>query len=464
MNFSRRLHALGKKVYRGVPPQIRVLVNPALQVYAQFRRLRPEVWRVRGTEPKSGLPISICLYVATEESKSYLLKVFFGSSCRAEFLGRVWLWNIFKRRPKSAKGCSVVIAEMVQEHLRFVDTTEGFVIPAWITGELELPLASRVIRHKSLQSDLRNIRQNCLECEVTRDPEKFEDFYQNMYVPHARKTFGEGALLSSKISVKNRFDTGDLLLVKKGNEYISGMLISYEAGSAKLRCLGVRDGKREHVSEGAIAAAYEFAIRHLEAKGYRKVCLGRSRAFLGDGVLRYKKKWSQRITGGSPHKFVLQVLSDTKATRSLLENTPFVFEQHDRLSALVFVGNETPLTAQSLADLYKQHSQIGVSPLIVVFLPENTGAKPARTGEQDLAPWRTSTLTVSGKPVRCEQLSPADTLDLSRQFGPSARAVAIYPESEMPYQDTEPITQAAALIPCLTKVLHEEGEPAEGAF
>lgn len=463
MNYSRGLYALGKKVYRRVPPQIRVLVNPALQVYAQFRQLRPEVWRVSGTEPKSGLPSSICLYVATEESRSYLLRVFFGSSYHAEFLGRVWLWNIFKRIPKGAKGCSVAVVEMAQEHLRFVDTTEGFVIPAWITGELELPLASRVMSRKSLQSDLRNIRQNCLGCEITRDPEKFEDFYQNMYVPHARKTFGEGALLSSKTSLKNRFDTGDLLLVKKGTEYISGMLISYEAGSAKLRCLGVRDGKREHVSDGAIAAAYAFAIRHLEAKGHRKVCLGRSRAFLGDGVLRYKKKWAQRITGGSPHKFVLQVLSDTEATRSLLENTPFVCERHDRLSGLVFAGNETPLTAQSLADLYKQHSQIGVSPLIVVSLPENAGAKLAGTGEQDLAPWRTSTLTVSGNRVRWEQLSPADMLDLSTQFGPSARAFAIYPESE-PHQDTGPITQAAALIPCLAKGRHEEGEPVEGAF
>jgi hypothetical protein len=464
MNFSRGLHALGKKAYQSVPPKIRVLMNPTLQVYAQFRRLRPEVWRVSGREPKSGLPISICLYVATEECRSYLLRVFFGSSYHAEFLGRVWLWNICKQISKGANGCSMAVAEMVQEHLRFIDATGGFVIPAWVTGELELPLASRVIRHKSLQSDLRNIRQNCLEFEITRDPQRFEDFYQNMYVPHARNTFGEGALLSSKISVKNRFDTGDMLLVKKGNEYISGMLISYEAGSAKLRCLGVRDGKREHVSDGAIAAAYEFAIRHLEAKGHRKVCLGRSRAFLGDGVLRYKKKWSQRITGGSPHKFVLQVLSHTEASRSLLENTPFVFEQHDRLSGLVFVGSETPLTAQSLADLYKQHSQIGVSPLIIVSLPENAAANSAETDKEDLAPWRTSTLTVSGKRVRCERLSPADTLDLSRQFGPGARAFAIYPESEMTYQDTRPITRAAALFPCLTKARHDEGEPAEGAF
>jgi len=58
---------------------------------------------------------------------------------------------------------------------------------------------------------------------------------------------------------------------------------------------GVRGGNREYVQAGAVAALYEFALRHAEEKGCRKVKFYRSRAFLQDGALRFKRTLSQEL-------------------------------------------------------------------------------------------------------------------------------------------------------------------------
>ena len=98
--------------------------------------------------------------------------------------------------------------------------------------------------------------------------------------------------------MKAAFETGDLVLIKNQEETVAGGIVRYFDGGPYLWEMGIRDGDRGYLKEGVGTASYHLVLKYLEDKGYTNAFLGRSRAFLHDGVLRHKKKWSQRIIDG----------------------------------------------------------------------------------------------------------------------------------------------------------------------
>jgi hypothetical protein len=169
-----------------------------------------------------------------------------------------------------------------------------------------------------------------------------------MYSPYITTRFGGSGHLAPRKRVQAAFDKGELLLVKRKGESIAGQLIFYEGSTACMAWIGVRNGKWEYVRDGAQLALYEFSFRRAEEKGCSKMDLTRCRPFLNDGVLRIKRKWSQRIFGAVKNKFLMQIVSDCDATRAFLENMPFIFERFGELLGAVFVNGESSLTLEAL--------------------------------------------------------------------------------------------------------------------
>ena len=253
-----------------------------------------------------------------------------------------------------------------------------------------------------------------------------------MHVPHASQHFGEGMHVYPRIDAQADFEKGELLLVRKQGEYISGLLITYKDSCMCLRILGVRDGNREYVRDGAIAALYEFALRHAEEEGCRKVKFYRSRAFLQDGVLRFKRTLSQRIVTPDRHKFLLRIVSESAASRAFLENSPFIFERYGKLHGAVFLNGETPLTLAALRKINKEHFHPVMSQLVVFqFSPEMTNGEAGASSVliPELAAHHP---TDPSDPLRYEQLSNAEWTDLIRGLECTGirQAVAIYPKQE----------------------------------
>jgi hypothetical protein len=260
----------------------------------------------------------------------------------------------------------------------------GIVIPAWVRGYVDLPRGPEVMKRDSVKDIQRRIRREGLEFEVARDLKSFDYFYKNMHVPYLKKRYGDGAVLSSREEIKAQFDKGELILVKKQGEYISGALVSYEGELASFPYLGVLDGRGDFVAGGAISASYEFVLQHLETTSCRKANFGQSRAFLNDGVLRFKKKYEYEIVNSTIHKFLTKVVSDTNATRAFLRNNPFIMERSGKFYGVVFLDGEVPPAPQTLQEINKQHSHAGLSKLLVCsFSP---GDATTRSEEREPLP------------------------------------------------------------------------------
>ena len=90
-------------------------------------------------------------------------------------------------------------------------------------GEVNLPCDAHTLRR--VNGDIRRIRKHKLTFEITRDPQKFDDFYYNMYVPYISKTFGPRAYIYSYRHQKRLFQSCDLIIIKQQEQAIAGQFI-----------------------------------------------------------------------------------------------------------------------------------------------------------------------------------------------------------------------------------------------
>jgi hypothetical protein len=330
-----------------------------------LRYLRVELWSVEGDEKHSGLPLSI-LCAANDEDRNYLLGLIFGDSHRGRRLGRFWIWNVAKAIPAVASGCSMIFVELLEPHRRFTRCGDGFFIPMWLLGEVDLP-RDTAATHK-VSGDLRRIRRHGLQFEITRDLGQLDDFYHNMHLPYITKTFGNCADPCPYERMKTYFEFSDLLVIKNQERSIAGQLIMHYKAGPFLGDMGIRDGNREYVKDGAACALYHFGLQYLQEKGCKRAWLGYSRPFLRDGVLQFKKKWSQKITDSYTNGFALHVLSYTSAVRAFLGNNPFVFKRYGRFYGAVFADGDKPLSTEDAQQIDKDYFHPGLSRLFIYRL------------------------------------------------------------------------------------------------
>jgi len=219
----------------------------------------------------------------------------------------------------------------------------------------------------SVKDDLRKIRKHALSFDVTQSIEDLDDFYHNMHVPYIRQTHGDRAFIMSFDTMREDFQSGELLRVIKDGMPIAGMFIRYSHGGAKHWVLGVRDGNREFVRQGAIGALYHLSFQYLRDKGFTEVGFGNSAPFFNDGVFRYKKKLGMRLIGAFDARFLLAVPNKSKAAEAFLQANPFIFERDGALCGVIFADARDPsLDEERLKQVYRDFYLEGMSRLLVV--------------------------------------------------------------------------------------------------
>jgi hypothetical protein len=333
------------------------------------------LWAAEGDERYSGEPMCV-LCALHNQGKNYWLKLIFADGYRERRLGKHWLWNVSKAITKAAPNASLILTWSCEWNLRFARSKDWFLVPDWVYGEVALPRDKEALRKVS--GDLRRIRTHGLTYEITRDPRQFDDFYYNMHVPHVTRTFGDYAYVLPYEVLREEFQHSDLILIKNGEGSIAGQLIWYVSAGPFLESMGIRDGNHEHVKNGASCALYHFAFQYLEEKGFRKAIVGWSKPLLHNGILRFKRKWSQTITGSRTWGFGLSVLAHTAAVKSFLCNNPFIFKQHNALHAAVFFDSDHFPSPEQIAQLDKDYFHAGLSRLVIYcWKPEYAAMRSA---------------------------------------------------------------------------------------
>jgi len=363
---SGRLRGLAKAFYYRIPPPLRRVLAPLVYCFRVYEEIRPRFWVAANQKQEDGTSIAV-LCVAGTWDRSFVLGEVLGAGYRERCVGRTWLWNVSKVLAEKGEHCCAVLVRVRPCFRRLLGSEKWLSIPAWVVGEVDLPLSPAVLATGTVKRDLRKIRKNGLTFKVTHDIQEFDDFYHNMHVPHITRVHGNGAIVTPYGIMQKLFRNGELLLVSKQGKPIAGGLISYSDAGPRLAVLGIRDGDREFVRDGAIGAKHHFTFRHLTDKGFTTVGLGKSRAFLKNGVFRYKKKLGMRLLRTADGHFYLRVPQDTEAARALLKANPLIFESDGMLCGAVFTeANTRQFSDEDFMQLHRECFCEGLSEIRMV--------------------------------------------------------------------------------------------------
>lgn len=270
--------------------------------------------------------------------------------------------------------CSLMIIEAHRGFRRFYENESSFYVPCWIGGEVDISfeaiseIKGSLRKNKTLSNDLRKIRKYKLDFEVTNDLSHFHVFYYEMYLPFILDSHDDCAVINDYDFMKREFMNCDLLLIKSGEEYIAGTMISYSKKGPRLWFVGVKDSNKKYLHGGAIAATYYYGIKYLKEKGYRKMNIGLTRAFLKDGVLHYKKKWGLTIVDAVKYGFVMKPLTDSVAVKAVLRNNPFIaVDEKERFNGTIFMNPKQSVNGIDFEKIYNDYHVPGISQLFIYF-------------------------------------------------------------------------------------------------
>jgi hypothetical protein len=366
------LIAICKTIFFKTPACLRFLFSPALLIYRINLFLRADQWIVTGKEVHSREDL-ILVFTGTKENKNYLANLVFGNSYLDEYAGKKWPWQTSLK--KGNKEIALMINE-VPGYLRFILRGKpGFYIPCWVKGLVDISgdYFTIIKQHRNTETDILRVTRNGLYCETTNDPVHFEDFYRNMYLPFISKRYGNRAFYDNYETLKSGFKRGDLILVKKrGGEAIAGSLIMHGEKTARTYAMGVKDGNHEYVKLGALNALYYFSFVFLKERGYEKVDIGSSRAFLEDGALNYKKKWNPKIDRKYEGGFFVSVSKATRAVKEFLINNPFMYADKTGINGAIFVDNNQRFSQNDIIRLRKKYHISGMNPVCIYrFKPDD---------------------------------------------------------------------------------------------
>jgi hypothetical protein len=346
-----KLLAIGKRIYYKQPELTRFVFWPAIRIYSLIRRLYYDQWILDGVEINSGQRL-IIRFTGNEHNKNYWGKLAYVKDFNEIYAGKKWVWQFLKAN--SEHQFDLIVNE-IPSFLKIAINKEGFLIPCWIRGEIDLPekFSSQVNREYSVANDLRRIKKNHFSYVITHEIPDFEEFYRDMYLPYTISRWGKLAIFSNYDMFKKYFLKGYIVLVKKEDLVVAGYLVSFEKDMPLLVATGIKNGNLEYLKMGALSASYYFTLQDLQNRGYHKVCLGFTRAFLNDSVLQYKKNWGLRVAKTAVDVFYIRPISKSAGIESFLINNPFICVEDNYLGGRVFI-NDMASTSSAIEALKKR--------------------------------------------------------------------------------------------------------------
>ncbi len=248
-----------------------------------------------------------------------------------------------------------------------------FFITGWVNGEIHLPDSfSDIFKNRGIKSDLNRIKRSQLVCEITHDLLAFNQFYYKMYVPLMQIRHGNAVITNTYGQLHNKFKESDLFLIKKDGMVIAGALVSHNEKFGRLLAFGVLGGKDEYIREGVMTALYYFPIKFLHERGCRRICLGRTRAFINDGVMFYKKKWGYKINEEASTGFFIKVIRLDPSVIGFLRENPYITVEKGE-SSVVFYRESKEAAPEVLNSLQKNYLTNGFDNIIISSYSADTG-------------------------------------------------------------------------------------------
>ena len=137
-------------------------------------------------------------------------------------------------------------------------------VPEWVGMRLAVPedLDSLVRCNRSIREDMRLARKHKLQPLVTEREERFQEFYDSMYVPFSQARHGAMAFVKSRYELQRSVSKGGILWVIRDKHPLAGMLFERKNDMLDLHAIGMAPDELPLNKRGIMAALYYYSIAH----------------------------------------------------------------------------------------------------------------------------------------------------------------------------------------------------------
>ncbi len=241
--FYEKLPGGMKKISR---PGIRAIYS-LKEVFSLASQLRLRVFLLQG-KGKWGNDSLTILFAGrgTGVGLPYLSDLLYSEEPSKESLGKVFVWKVKSRFNKDFPRVDLIFISADGFLSKFLSFLGFFIIPEWLLFKLDVsrpfPEAWELKKNKSLRENLREMRKHNYSYEITYDTAKFTYFYHQMYLPYITSRFRESTAVVEFRDMERIFRKGELILVKSGDDYVSGNIIRMDENIVLVFALGVAEG------------------------------------------------------------------------------------------------------------------------------------------------------------------------------------------------------------------------------
>jgi hypothetical protein len=316
-----------------------------------------------GAEKHSGLPLR-SLYFGSGNHLAYVRGLLY-RECHVESEARnLRVWHSRRWIGQRERDVDIVVADLPWPWHRLMRGRGMIEVPAWVNQRMTLPGYWREVfpklRRSARGEDMRSIRKHQLEYRLVRDEQAIRRFYEEMYVPHLRRRFGEAAYIEPEWKIRYCVENGTLMEIRREDRLVAAQVLWGNRGSLHFLWAGTTGDEFSAQTRGTFPALYYFGILHAFEQGYDEVDYCGSRPLLTDGIVQLKRRWGASIYDGwSRDTLFFGPRHFEGAIFKFLEGTPLLARSGSGLVGKVFCGAEA-VNAEQVARAEQLYSSEGI--------------------------------------------------------------------------------------------------------
>lgn len=169
----------------------------------------------------------------------------------------------------------------------------GLRVYPWVRQRVDLAGGSEYAGKRGAREGVygRKVRKYGYAFSMVSDAGALKRFYRELYLPHLRARFGDGARARSLSELESAMDSGFLLLVYRDDLCVSGAVCRRYRNELSVPAFGHLPEAVYPMRLGGLSSVYYFLLNHAEQHGFESVDLLRSRPSAADGVFLHKSRW-----------------------------------------------------------------------------------------------------------------------------------------------------------------------------
>jgi hypothetical protein len=281
-----------------------------------------------GSEKRSGAPLRL-LYFGSGNHLAWVRDLAFREWRVEEKVDGIRIWNARRSIAAFAQRADIVVADLPWPWHRALRGAGMVEVPAWVNQRFALPanwteVAPR-LRRSARGEDMRSIRKNRLEYRLVRDDAAIRRFYEEMYVPHLTRRFGEAAYIEPEWKIRYCVEHGTLMEIRREGKLVAAQVLWGSRGSLHFLWAGTTGEDSGAGTRGVFPALYYYGIVHGFENGFDEVDYCGSRPVLADGIFQIKRRWGAAVFDGwSRDSLFIRPRTFQGAARDFLAGNPFI--------------------------------------------------------------------------------------------------------------------------------------------